>query len=240
MELIYEIEPVNDKEELLHRLRTLKELVDWVDVPDSPMGKSFQFSPIVSCLIKYIENIDVIAHIRTIDLNLVAIKSVIKSLTLCGVRRVVFVRGDLVPGATVVKDVEPENAVAIARRYSPGISPGLTLSLRKELDMILERMKTQADFYLVLNLNRQTAEKLAKVRREARRLGVKIYPYLILATEFNYDVLAKLLGPNKLLKKDEALHIAATCADLVDGFLISSPHDFKEGLSLLNNLRRLF
>lgn len=240
MELIYEIEPVGDREEFLYRLRALKGLVDWVDVPDSPMGKPSQFSSIVSCLIRYLEGMDVIAHIRTIDLSSVALKSVLKSLTLCGVGRVVFVRGDLVPGATVVKDVEPENAVAIARQYSPGISPGLTLSLRKELEIILERVKLRADFYLVLNLNKQTVEKLVKVSREARRVGVKIYPYLVLATESNYDTLAKLLGPSKLLKRDEALYIASTCADLVDGFLISSPLDFKEGLSLLNSLRRLF
>jgi 5,10-methylenetetrahydrofolate reductase len=240
VELIYEIEPVYGKEELLNRLGVLKGLVDWVDVPDSPMGRPSQFSPVVSCLIRSLESIDVIAHIRTIDLNSLALRSILKSLALCGVRRVVFVRGDLVPGVTVVKDVEPESAVVMARQCSPNVSPGLTLSLRKEPGAILERMSVRADFYLVLNLNNQTVGKLIDVHREARRLGVKVYPYLVLATETNYDILARSLGSGKLLKKDEALHIASACADLVDGFLISSPLDFKEGLSLLSELRRIF
>lgn len=239
LELLYELTPVKRRGELRARLSVLKELVDWIDVPDSPMGSTSQFSPLVSCLVKAMEEVKVIAHIRTIDLSRVALTSATKSLELCGVERVVYVRGDLVPNSSVVKDVEPEDAVSLVKQLGLNISPGLTLSLRKGLTEILKRMSSSADFYLVLNLTEKTFEILERVSRIARSANVKIYPYLIIATENSYEALANLLGREKVLFIEKALEVASSSSHLVDGFLVSSPLDFKGGINFLNTLRKI-
>jgi len=238
LELLYELAPVKKREELRARLNVLKEIVDWIDVPDSPMGSTSQFSPLVSCLVKSVEEVRVIAHIRTIDLSRVALTSATKSLELCGVERVVYVRGDVVQNSSVVRDLEPENAVSLVKQLSLNISPGLTISLRKDLTEILKRMGSSADFYLILNLSEKTFEKLERVSRVARSANVKIYPYLIVATENSYGALANLLGRERVLLAEKALEVALNNSHLVDGFLVSSPLDFRGGVNFLNSLRR--
>ncbi|MEM1931335.1 MAG: methylenetetrahydrofolate reductase [Sulfolobales archaeon] len=239
LELLYELTSIKRREELRARLSVLRELVDWVDIPDSPMGSTSQFSPLVSCLVKVMEEVKVIAHVRTIDLSRVALTSAMRSLELCGVERVVYVRGDLVPDSSVVKDVEPEDAVSLVKRLGLSISPGLTLSLRKDLTEILKRMSSGADFYLILNLTEKNTEVLERVSRIARSSNVKIYPYLIVATENNYGALVKLLGREKVFPAEKALEIASSSCHLVDGFLVSSPLDFKGGINFLNALRKV-
>ncbi len=238
MELLYEISPVRSREELLARVRALRELVDWVDVPDSPMGRPSQSSPVVSCLIKSLEGVGVIAHVRTVDLSRIALVSTVRSLAVCGVERLVFVRGDVVRGSSVVKDVEPEEAVNLVRELNLGVSPGLTLSLRKDVAEISGRVRgSRADFYLVLNLSRETADKLEEVSRTVRSANARLYPYLVVAKGEGYEALERLLGEGRVLTEKGALEIAADCAHLVDGFLVSSPLDFEGGLSFLKRLR---
>lgn len=239
MELLYEFAPVKKKEDLLARLKVLKELVDWLDVPDSPMGSASQFSPLVSCIVKLMSEVRVVAHIRTIDLSRVALTSVTKSLALCGIERVVYVRGDVVRNSSIVRDLEPEDAVSMVKQLDLRISPGLTLSLRKNLTEILERMKSKADFYLVLNLSEETSDKLEEISRAAKSLNAKIYPYLIISTESSYKTLVNLLGKEKVLRVEKALEVVANYSSLVDGFLVSSPLDFREGVEFLNKLRKI-
>lgn len=238
MELLFEVEPVKKRDELLTRLRVLRELVDWVDVPDSPMGIASQSSPVISCLIRSAEDVRVIAHIRTIDLSRVASISVVRSLSLCGVERVVFVRGDIVQGSSVVKDLNPENAVSLVKEQNICISPGLTLSLRKDLAEISRRMSSNADFYLVLNLSEKNVDKLVEVSEMAKSLNAKIYPYLIVASEGTYDILARVLNREKILSVDKAFDLAISNSHLVDGFLVSSPLNFRGGIDFLKKLRK--
>lgn len=237
MEFLFELTTVRRREELMSRVKTLKEIVDWIDVPDSPMGVASQFSPVVSCYIKSVEDMGVIAHVRTIDLSRVALTALAKSLALCGVERVVYVRGDTVSNSTVVRDLEPEDAVDLVKQLGMGLSPGLTLSLRKELAEILKRVSLKADFYLVLNLGRDTEGKLAEIATISRRLGLKLYPYLVIASEESREKLVRILGRDKVLSASRALELAVEYSYLIDGFLVSSPLDFKSGVEFLNKLR---
>ncbi|MFN4046117.1 MAG: hypothetical protein ACK4H7_02095, partial [Acidilobaceae archaeon] len=136
MEIAFELGPTGDRAKLEERLKALSDIVDWVDIPDSPMGTSRFFSPIVSCMAKQcFSDVKVIAHVRVIDLSRVALEAIIRGLSLCGIERVVFVRGDIVGGSTIVRDLEPEQALNAARAMG-GPSPGLLLSMRKSLKEI--------------------------------------------------------------------------------------------------------
>jgi 5,10-methylenetetrahydrofolate reductase len=237
MEILFELEPVSSRVKLLDRVRELVELVDWIDVPDSPMGASRFHSPIVSCIIKNLfEEAKVIAHLRVIDVSRVALEATLKGLELCNVERIAFVRGDVVEGSSVVRDVEPEKAVSIA--YGTNIKPGLTLSLRKSLEEIEERLRVGAEFYLVLNLNKDSMERMEATSKIARRYNVKLYPYVVLLTDVNRDRILKILERRKLHDAREALEILEASNDIADGILVSSPMDFKGGLELVRKLRR--
>ncbi len=238
MEIAFELGPTGDKAKLEERLKTLSDTVDWVDIPDSPMGTSRFSSPIVSCIAKLsLSNVKVIAHVRVIDLSRVALESIIKGLNLCGVERVVFVRGDIVEGSTIVRDVEPEHALNIARAMgSP--SPGLLLSMRKSLEEIKLRLELKADFYLVLNLNNKTVKAYESVVEEARKVKAKLYPYVVLLTENNRGFIEGLLSRDKMHTPEEALKLLESNSSLIDRVLISSPMDFKGGLKFVEKLRR--
>ncbi|MEM0366387.1 MAG: hypothetical protein QXO93_00105 [Acidilobaceae archaeon] len=244
MEILFELEPVKSRDSLRYRVSSIAELVDWIDIPDSPMGTSRFSSPIVSCLVKSIaENTRVIAHLRVIDVSRAALESIVGSLTLCGVERILFIRGDIVKGSTIIRDIEPEDAVGTVRSLKLNIDPGLTLSLRKSIDEIMKRLRVGASFYLLLNLTSNNIDVLEYIVREAKTYNSKIYPYIILMTEKNRDKLLRLLGRDKLCEPQEAIRLADTLKSLSldpDGILLSSPLDFNSGLETLRVLRRIF
>ncbi len=238
MEVLFELEPVSSRAKLVDRLRAVVELVDWIDVPDSPMGTSRFPSPIVSCIAKSLfESSRVIAHLRVIDVSRLAMEATLRGLEFCGVERVAFVRGDIVKGSTVVRDVEPEEAVRIARSMVK-VEPGLTLSLRKSLEEIEERLRVGAGFYLILNLNKGSLGKMEAVSEVARRLNVKLYPYVVLLTDANRDRILGVMERWKLHEVGEALELVEASNDIADGILVSSPMDFKGGLEFVRKLRR--
>ncbi len=238
MEVLFELGPVDSRAKLVDRLRALVELVDWIDIPDSPMGTSRFPSPIVSCMVKSLfENARVIAHLRVIDVNRVALEAILKGLELCSVERIVFVRGDIVRGSSVIRDVEPEEAIGIAR-FTSRVEPGLTLSLRKSMEEIEERLKVGASFYLVLNLNKGSIEKMEAISRVARKLNIKLYPYVVLLTDANRDRILRMMEREKLHDINEALELIEASNDIADGILVSSPMDFKGGLELVRRLKR--
>ncbi len=238
MEVLFELEPVSSKAKLADKVKVLTELVDWIDVPDSPMG-IFRFSsPIISCIIKNLfETARVIAHLRVIDVNRLALEAILRGLEFCGVERIVFVRGDVVEGFSVIRDLEPEDAMRIARSTTR-VQPGLTISLRKSLKEIEERLRVEASFYLVLNLNKGNVEKMEAISKIARRLNVKLYPYIVLLTEANRGKILEIMERWKLHDLNEALELLEVSNNIVDGILISSPMDFKGGLELVRRLRK--
>lgn len=238
MEIAFELGPTGDKAKLEERLKTLSDIVDWVDIPDSPMGTSRFFSPIVSCIAKQsFSDVKVIAHVRVIDLSRVALEAVIKGLSLCGVERVVFVRGDIVEGSTIVRDLEPEQALNTARAMG-GPSPGLLLSMRKSLGEIKSRLDLKADFYLVLNLNSNTVKAYESVVEEAGKVNAKLYPYIVLLTENNRSIMGGLISRDKMHTPEEAVKLLESNSSLIDRVLVSSPMDFKGGLKFVEKLRR--
>ena len=227
MELVAEFEPVKSREELEARARLLEGVFDWVDVPDSPMGVPGGFSPIVAMAVKSASRgLRVIAHLRLIDLSRLAVESIIKSIRLTPIERLLFLRGD--PPArrsTVVNDVTPEEAVELARRKLPGREFGLLLSLRKPLNDILSRLRRASDFYLVLNASEERLGLLKSVYEEARRLGSRIYVYVMVVTGKNSDIARATRA--RWFKPPEAVAFATEqLRGLCDGVVVSAPRDF--------------
>ncbi len=180
MELIVEYDPPRDKRLLEDGAKKLSSTYDWIDVPDAPLGKPNYNSPVIAAYLAAL-GVRVVAHLRVQDYNVIAFKTITKTLGSLGVRRIVFLRGDPPQQGAPVDQVSPEEAVAYALRRPEAPEPGLLLSLRKPLDEIMKRLNTGASFYYILNHDwgTGTLEKLAAVVEEAHSRGAKVYVYLV-------------------------------------------------------------
>jgi len=177
MELVAELVPPRDPQLLLEIARTLARHYDWIDVPDAPLGKPNYSSPIVSTYLAA-HGYKVIAHLRVIDVNVIALKTITKTMGSLGVPRLVYLRGDPPQQGDPVEQVTPEEAVAYALTRPEAPEPGLLVSLRKPWSEIARRLSSRARFYLALNYDGspRTREKLARIASEA-----PVYVYYIVS-----------------------------------------------------------
>jgi len=175
MELVAELVPPRDPQLLLETAKTLALYYDWIDVPDAPLGKPNYSSPIVSTFLAA-HGYRVIAHLRVIDVNIIALKTITKTMGSLGVPRLVYLRGDPPQQGAPVEQVTPEEAVAYALSRPEAPEPGLLVSLRKPQSEIAKRLSSGARFYLALNYDGspEAREKLAMIAREA-----PVYVYYI-------------------------------------------------------------
>lgn len=179
MELVAELVPPRDPERLLRVAGSLSEYYDWIDVPDAPMGKPNYNSPIVSTFLAA-HGYKVIAHLRVVDVNVIALKTITKTAGSLGVKRIVYLRGDPPTQGGPVHQVTPEQAVSYALSRPEAPEPGLLVSLRKPMEAIKERLQVGARFYLALNYTRdpEATRKLEAILS----VGSKVYVYYILQT----------------------------------------------------------
>ncbi|MEB3773972.1 MAG: hypothetical protein GSR86_03485 [Desulfurococcales archaeon] len=222
MELIAELDGSRDLRELEEKVNPLKDLYDWIDLPDSPMGSPGPFSILAGCILEERYGVKTIPHLRLADLNMLAVKSIAKTLPLTRIKRLVLLRGDKPRSGSMVEDLTPEEAMAIFRRRNPGIEVGLLLSMRKPWNTILERLEAGPDFILVLNHTMKPLEDLEKLSREARGRGIKVYPYIIVETRRNKELLKGVRG---VIGDSMVYSYISRIKGLVDGLLISSPGD---------------
>ncbi len=222
MELLAEVEPTRSPMKL-SALASAARYADWIDVPDSPMGVPRSLSLIVAHILQCSHGLAAIPHVRVVDHNRIAMESIVGSLGIAGFRRIVFLRGDTPQGSTYVSDVTPEEAVEMVRmRYSGSIEAGLILSMRKPLHEIYSRL-TKADFFLVLNAESYW-DRFEQASKEAKRVGVKLYPYVVVETPVNAGLLSRagVKAPWRLSRVKEAVE---KFWDLVSGILVSVPGD---------------
>ncbi len=210
MELIAELDPPRDPSLLLSMAKRLSSLYNWLDIPDAPLGKPNYSSPVIAAFLAAY-NFNVIAHLRTRDVNTIALKTITKTLGSLGVKRLVYLKGDPPQQGSEVNDFTPEQAVLYARTRPEAPEPGLLLSLRKSLNEIEKRIKIPAGFYLVLNYD-WISNSQDKLLIELRRMidDRKIYVYAIVRgkCEDHLNIIKKKINMIK---------------NVTDGILISSP-----------------
>lgn len=224
MELLAEVEPTRSPVKL-STLASAARYADWVDIPDSPVGVPRALSLMVAHVLQCSHGLAAIPHVRIIDHNRIAVESIVGSLGIAGFRRIVFLRGDRPEGPTYVNDLSPEKAVELVRaRYSGSIEAGLILSMRKPLKEILSRL-AKADFFLVTNAESRW-ERFLEASREAKRLGVKLYPYIVVETPANSELLrrAGVRAPWRLGRISQAVEKFWGRAD---GVVVSVPGDVR-------------
>ncbi len=210
MELLAELDPPRDPRKLLSIAKELSKHYHWIDIPDAPLGKPNYSSPIVSTYLAA-HGYSVISHLRTLDVNTIALKTITKTMGSLGVKRIVYLRGDPPQQGSTINDFTPEDAVYYARSRPEAPEPGLLISLRKPLPAIKYRLEIPAGFYLILNYDWYTASNKT-ILKEMRKItsDKKFYVYAI--AKENCDLWIK-----DIIRGIEHVH------DMIDGILISSP-----------------
>lgn len=220
MELIAELDPVAALDAGM--AAQAAGLYDWLDVPDSPMGKPSVNSLLASCMLSGVNDGRVIAHLRVQDINLLAFKSTVKTLRATGIRRLVLLQGDRPYRGSSLGDVSVDEAVRYVRRQVPGLEVGVLVSARKSRGEIEKRLDLEPDFILLLNYRSGGLEWIAG---EARRRGIKVYPYLVVETRRNRELLSRVRRES-IVGLEDLPSTVRMLSDLVDGVLVSSPGDF--------------
>ncbi|RFA95112.1 methylenetetrahydrofolate reductase [Pyrobaculum aerophilum] len=220
MEIVAELTPILDREKLLARLDALTRYVEKVDIPEAPGGKPSAHSIAVGALAKQL-GIEPIVHIRLLDINMTAYKSLLGGAYLLDIKYVVVLQGDPPAEGRPVGEISTEEAVAVAKKM--GFKAGALLSLRRDYK---QRLKIGADFYLALHL--REAEQLAD-------LPPVIYPYILVKTEKNFDLFERL-GQTAVSPR-EALELVRKLEGLAPGVVLSVPRDFQTLLGLLQEVK---
>ncbi|MEZ0248661.1 MAG: 5,10-methylenetetrahydrofolate reductase [Thermoproteus sp.] len=218
MKIIAELLPSTSRTVVMRRAKAISDYTNLVDIPDSPGGRPSAHAVAVAYIAKE-SGLDPIAHIRLRDLNLLAYRSILGAAKLFELERVVLLMGDPPEVGQPVDHLNTEAAVVIAREY--GFKVGVLLSMKRNY---AERIKIGADFYLVLNLERPSRlEELA---------GLEAYPYLLIRTEKNAELISRLRQPAITLESLRAF--MEGLESYAKGVILSAPGDFEAELLALS------
>ncbi|MEZ0320098.1 MAG: 5,10-methylenetetrahydrofolate reductase [Pyrobaculum sp.] len=216
MEYIAEVAPLLDKDKLLKKLAALRRYVSWVDIPDAPGGKPSAHAIAVGALAKQ-QGLEPLVHLRLLDVNKTGFKSLLGAAKLLDISHVVVLQGDPPVEGTPVYEVTTEEAVSVAKQM--GFKVGALLSLRRDY---WKRLEIGADFYLALHFN--DVSQLKDMPRN-------VYPYLIVETEKNAELLKKLR--QTAVRPGEALKLLDQLEGFTEAVVVSVPGDFDTLLEIL-------
>ncbi len=194
-----------------------------IDVPESPMGRATASSIAVSAYLRGAGFKCVLPHVRICDLNRLALLSIAKAARAIGAWGLLITYGDppAVGSCTGTFTSSIEAIEFVRGRISSPPRLGAVLSLRYPLPEVLARLRSLADFYLVLRLSEGTWDKFVKIAGKASTLGKILIPYVIVETETNRDVFTALDQP--AVKMGELGHWVSRVCQVVSNVLLSLP-----------------
>ncbi len=186
------------------------------DVPDAPMGRPAPIPISIACMARGMyPSKPIIINQRLMDVNELHVRSLIKGAKMLGLD-VAFTQGDQPKIGRAVGYLQTEDAVRLAR--DEGVRAGMMLSMLYPRQDVEKRMRSAADFFLVLNLT------------DPRQLTgldtAPLIPYLLVETERNREWMRKLGQP--LIREEELPSIVERLEEVgVRVVLLSIPRDAK-------------
>ena len=217
-----ELEPARKAEIVLERVVRLIRAYGRIDIPDIPLGKPSISSPVLGVYAMHRLGADAIVHLRVQDHNILSLKSIIKTLSYIGPRRILLLRGDPPRQGSPCPSWSPEEAVAYASRY--GMETGLLLSPRKSLEEIRERISVGAQVYYITRASRATWERVTRIIGMVLGGGATPALYLTVATGSNRGYLEENMIPYVEASELEGV-IARAEALGVARIILSAPGD---------------
>ena len=222
MHVYPELEPARHGKIVIKRALALADAYGRIDIPDIPLGKPSVSSPVLSAYLAS-RGIDIIAHLRMPDHNLLSAKSIIKTLSYVGVRRMILLRGDLPRQGGICEGYwSPEEALAYAKKY--GVEPGLLISPRRSIEDIVRRLGLRAEIYYITRFNKNILNKIYKIINIIKNINSKIGLYIVIGTLKNRVYLRENKIPHiPLSELAEILEWARAAG--ADRVILSAPGD---------------
>lgn len=202
------------------------ELADAVDIPESPLGVPHPNSVATAAYLKAKYGCEVIPHVRLADLNKVSLLSLAYAAKAFGAYGLVILRGE----GRAPDWIGSSEEAALIIKGTKGLKDlrlGAILSLRHPPDKIVKRVEGPFNFFLATRLDLRNPEGQEESLRHARSLGKEVYPYVIVATKDNREVISYVKQP--FITEGELRDAVERLEGLVDGVVVSVPHD-REGL----------
>jgi len=199
----------------------VKDLVDCFDIPESPAGYPAPASLAVATYVKAKYGVCAIPHVRLCDVNELALRSAIKAARVFDLNALVVTVGDPPRYGRCASDLTTDEAVRLIKELGYGVRVGSIISLRYDLRDIEERLSNDSDFYYVLRLDESSFSKYEEVVDMARSYGKELYPYVIVVTPANEELLNRLGQPR--IKLVDLRPFIQKLRGRCSGLVVSSP-----------------
>ncbi len=221
MKIYIEVQPTRFREKFIEELKSLEGTVERIHIPDAPFGYP-KSSPLALASIAIAHGFKVTIHIRTMDYNEVGLLNILYGAYLIGVDRIVLLYGDKPVMGSSCGLLTSESALDIylrEERLRKNIKAGFLLSMRYNIDEIKKRIVLPADFFLVLNKDRNKCELLRSVTDK------ELIGYMIVSTPTNKEYLMKWANRKDVIDISLLRKEIDEWSSCFDSFLISAPKD---------------
>ncbi len=244
------VPPRSNIEKILKRIEPIVNLVDAFNITDTPFGMPRIPSMIFASIILQKFNVKTIVHVKTINMNRVALKSIIYGCAAIGVYGILVVRGDKPSEGNEVSDTWPEELVSWGKTDEKVSSLKMGMIAGPPLDQqrLTKKLGAKPDFMVT-----QVMLKIDNAKEFHRNLMnifkvygwiPQVYVTLVVPTEKNSEAIkeiAKLAGipiPNNVvIPLEEFRDIVNDLEKIYDGVIISSPMDLDGGIEFIKMLR---
>lgn len=201
-----------------------REYVNCFDIPEAPAGHPAPSSLAIATYLKTKYRACAIPHVRLHDVNELALRSIVKAISFFDLDGLLVTMGDAPKYGSCINNLTTDEAVDLIKGLGYGVRVGSILSLRYGLRDIEDRLAGSADFFYVLRLGEDTFSKYVQVLDKAREHGKELYPYVLISTSVNEEVLRKLRQPYVTL--DDLPLLIEKLKTIADGLVISSPLEY--------------
>lgn len=227
MEYLFELVPKSRRviDEIIGFAR---DFFDIYTIPEGPGGYPGIYSLATAMYLKYKYDLKTFPHVRLYDINRLALLSIANAVEAYGLDGLVLLRGDKPWQGRIVVDIGTEEALCLLKKKNYRFRKGAIISLRYPFEKIMERIRLGADFYHAINYDASKDQLLSMIYREASRLGVKIYVFILLGIGKNKELFVKLNQP--FISSEELKDRLEALRGLSDGVVLSTPLEPIEGI----------
>jgi 5,10-methylenetetrahydrofolate reductase len=226
VEIIIEL-PAFSKKTIDKFAEKLKERNFDVFVPENPAGRPALLAAVTGTYLRTKYELGVYVSLRLLDVNLLHAYSAVLTAREFGVKGVTILKGDKPIFGENLK-ADSEETLTFLKSRIEGVNLGLVVSLRYPVEEISGRLAKRPDYIMVIHYGSKTADKLEQVAQIARRLGVKVYPFMLIGYEKSREVFTQLNQP--FIEPMELKEKCASLSNRVNGIVFSSPLDLQRAI----------
>ena len=237
MKILHEFVPTR---KFLKVAEETKDLVDGWNVTDSAAGRPAPSGTAVSCVLKtkYPDKIVIpvfILHYK----GPVEVGGLALAADAVGLDGLVLTMGDVPKYGEPIKMLKnSEEAREFLRKTVrvKNLKLGCLLTARRSVEDALARVRDAWDFVFFMRLEEKSLPALKEIAKECKRLGKPIYPYFLVETPRNAEII-KMIGWPVTTTMDQAEEFAAKLEDYVDGIIVTCAGDPEGDIELLKRLQ---